>query len=90
MTKWGNPYCSIHVDMLHQSDLGVFKTLLDIIQDISATFTNSSNVLLELDKCLFLIKVKACFLGFCVPGIDKGGYFSSNANFVAFKHHLVM
>jgi len=70
--------------------MGVFKTLVDIIRDISTTSTNSSNVLLELDKCLFLIKVKARFSRFCVLGIDKGGYFSSNANFVAFEHHSVM
>jgi hypothetical protein len=86
----GNPYHSIHVDMLYQSDLGVFKTLVDIIRDILATSTNYVNVLLELDKCLFLIKVKACFLRFCVLSINKRRYFSSNANFVAFGHHLEM
>lgn len=27
---FGNPYRAVNVDMLHQSDLGVFKTLVDI------------------------------------------------------------
>jgi hypothetical protein len=30
-TEFGNPYCAINVDMLHQADLGVFKTLMDIV-----------------------------------------------------------
>jgi len=34
-TEFSNLYIAINVDMLHQADLGVFKTLMDIVQDIS-------------------------------------------------------
>jgi hypothetical protein len=85
-TKWGNPYCVIHVDMLHQFDLGVFKTLVDTIWNI--LFTNFSKVLLELNKYLFETKARSCFPRCYVPNVNKKGYFSPNEKFATFEHRM--
>jgi len=44
----------------------------------------------ELDRRLMIIKNSARFFQFQVPGTDKGGYFTSNANYAAFEHRCVM
>jgi len=74
--------------MLHQADLGVFKTLMDIVQDISSGL--DCNPIPELDRRLLIIKDSARFFQLRVPGNDRGGYFTSNANFAAFEHRSVM
>ena len=74
--------------MLHQADLGIFKTLMDILQSVSKELENPP--LLEMDRRLLVIKESARFFQFRVPGTDKGGYFTSNANFAAFEHRCVM
>ena len=74
--------------MLHQADLGVFKTLMDIVQEISKEL--DVNPIPELDKRLLVIKDVARFFQFRIPGSDRGGYFTSNANFAAFEHRAVM
>jgi len=85
-TKWGNPYCVIHMDMLHQFDLGVFKTLVDTIWNI--LFTNFSKVLLELNKYLFETKARSCFPRCYVPNVNKKGYFFPNEKFATFEHRM--
>lgn len=74
--------------MLHQADLGIFKTLMDILQSVSKELENPP--LLEMDRRLLVIKESARFFQFRMPGTDKGGYFTSNANFAAFEHRCVM
>jgi len=32
---FGNPYLAIHVDTLHQSDLGIFKIIVGILCEIA-------------------------------------------------------
>jgi len=75
--------------MLHQADLGVFKTIIDILRGIALASINSK-ILSSLDQRLFHIKKHSRYQSFRIPGTDKGGYFSSNANFVAFEHRSVM
>jgi len=84
-TEWGNPYKTIHVDMRHQADLSVFKTIIDILRGIALASINSK-ILSSLDQRLFHIKKHSRYPSFRIPGTDKGGYFSSNANFAAFEH----
>ncbi len=71
--------------MLHQSDLGIFKTLVNILRSISSPKVHS-----QLDERLQEIKKRSRFSGFRIPGNDKGGYFSSQANFAAFEHRAIM
>lgn len=85
-TSMGNPYKCLHVDIMHQSDLGVFKTLVDILRVLGG----SGNVLQLLDKRLLHIKATSRYQSFRIPGTEKGGYFCSNANFAAFEHRAVM
>ena len=33
-TKYGNPYLAVNVDMLHQTELGLFKTIIGILREI--------------------------------------------------------
>ena len=58
-TTFGNPYRTVNVDMHHQLDLGVFKTLVDILRSI-ATSTYVA-ILLELDQRLLCIKNSSRF-----------------------------
>ena len=74
--------------MLHQSDLGVFKTLVDILRTIAAS--TSSIVLPEMDQRLLCIKNSCRFLEFRVFGTGKGGYFISNSNYAAFDHRSII
>ena len=78
----------MNVDMLHQSDLGVFKILVDILRSI--TSSTSATILPEMDERLLCIKNSCRFSEFRVPGTDKGGYFTSNSNYAAFEHRSVM
>jgi hypothetical protein len=74
--------------MLHQADLGVFKTLMDIVHEISKEL--HVNPIPELDRRLMVIKDSSHFFLFRVPGNERGGYFTSNANFLAAQHRSVM
>jgi hypothetical protein len=87
--EWGNPYKAIHVDMFHQAYLGVFKTIIDILWGIALASINSK-ILSSLDQRLFHIKKHSRYPSFRIHGPNKGGYFSSNANFAAFEHRSVM
>jgi hypothetical protein len=87
--NWGTPYKRIHVDMLHQVDLGVFKTIIDILRRIALVSINSK-IFSSLNQCPFHIKKHSKYPSFRILGTNKGGYFSSNANFVAFEHQFVM
>jgi hypothetical protein len=51
---------------------------------------SSNKVLQQLDEQLQVIKTKFGFFGYRIPGNNKGGYFTSNANFATFKHCAVM
>ena len=74
--------------MLHQANLEIFKTIVEIVQNMGKQLTG--NPLLELDRRLLIIKQTSRFFQFRVPGTDKGGYFSSNASYAAFEHRCVM
>jgi hypothetical protein len=87
--EWGNPYKTIHVDMLYQAYLGVFKTIINILRGIVLASINSK-IFSSLDWCFFHINKHSRYPSFQILGIDKGGYFSSNANFVAFEHQSIM
>jgi hypothetical protein len=52
----GNPYRCLHVDIMHQSDLGVFKTLVDILCILAGPSTIESGSLHLMDKCLLCTK----------------------------------
>lgn len=90
-TKLGNPYAAINVDVLHQADIGIFKTLVSILRDMSSEgAVCTSKAIFELDKRLATIQKESRYSHYRVPGTDKGGYFNSNANFAAFEHRVVM
>lgn len=74
--------------MLHQADLGIFKTLVDILIEVCKSMQR--NPLLVLDERLAMMKKSSRFFQFRIPGTDKGGYFSSNANYAAFEHRAIM
>lgn len=76
--------------MLHQADLGVFKTLIDIVRMIAQSHPNGGRTLAELDRRLSVIKEEARFYKFRVPGNLSSGYFLSQANYAAFEHRSVM
>ena len=63
--EFGNPYCAINVDMLHQVNLGIFKIIVDIVQNMGKQIT--WNPLSELDRRLMIIKETLQFLKFRVP-----------------------
>ncbi len=65
----------------------MFKTLVDIIQDINL-FRNSSKVFLELEKHLLETKAKSHFPRFSMLNTNKEGYFSPNENFATFEHRM--
>ena len=74
--------------MLHQADMGVFKTLMDVAREISKELT--PNPIPILDRRLAILKASARFHLYRIPGNKRGGYFTSNANFAASEHRLVM
>jgi hypothetical protein len=74
--------------MLHQADLGIFKTLVQIIRSIAQE--TSSFILHELDTRLQKIKEVGRYYQYRLLGTNFGGYFVSNANFAAFEHRSVM
>jgi len=86
--KFGNPYRAINVDMLHQVDLGVFKTLMDVLQEMSKEL--NLNPIPQLDEKIMGIKESTRFFHFRLPSSLRGGYFTSNANFVTFEHSSIM
>jgi len=65
-TEIGNPYRAINVDVLHQADLGVFKTLMDVVQEISKEL--NPNPIAQLDERIMEIKEAARFFHFRLPG----------------------
>jgi hypothetical protein len=77
------PYKCNNVDALHQWDLGIFKISVDV-------FCMNDNIhnwnLQKIDTCLSYIRRTSCDQSFWIPSIERGGYFSSNVNFVAFEH----
>ena len=74
--------------MLHQLDLGIFKTIVEIVQNMGTQLTG--NPLLELDRIVMIIKESSRFFQFQVSGTNKSGYFSSNASYAAFEHRCIM
>lgn len=90
-SELGNPYRAIQVDILHQSDIGIFKTLVSCLREmVRERLVLNRKVFMEMDKQLLQLKKESRFLAFRIPGNDKGGYFTSNANFAAFEHRAVM
>ncbi len=77
------------MDILHQAYLSVFKTIIDILWGITLASINSK-ILSSLDQCLFCIKKHSRYPSFQILGTNKGGYFSSNANFATFEQRFVM
>ena len=86
--EFGNPYCTINMDMLHQAYLMVFKTLMDIVHKISKEL--HVNPIPELDRRLMVIKDSSQVFLFRVLGNERSGYFTSNANFSTAEHRSVM
>ena len=74
--------------MLHQADLGVFKTLMDVAREISKELM--PNPIPILDRRLAMLKDSDRFHLYRIPGNERGGYFTSNANFATFEHRSVM
>ena len=74
--------------MLHQANLGVFKTLMDVLQEMSKEL--NPNPISQLDERIIAIKESARFFNFRLPGSSQEGYFTSAANFVTFEHHSIM
>lgn len=66
----GNPYQSIHVDTLHQSDIGIFKMIVGIYREIAET-TPGLRILEKLDQRLSQIKHGCRYPGFRIPGMIK-------------------
>jgi hypothetical protein len=66
--------------MLHQADLGIFKTLVQIIRSIAQE--TLSFIFPELDTRLQKIKEVGRCYQYRLPSTNSGGYFVSNANFV--------
>ncbi len=65
-------YEYIHVDTLHQSDLGVFKTIGDVL----CKDDNTHNwILQEMDHHLLYIRRTSCHPSFQIPGMERGGRF---------------
>ena len=87
-TEYGNPYLAVNVDMLHQADLGLFKTIIGILREIGKE--QSPTTLKEMDQRLLHINDSARFYKFRVPGTKTGGYFESPANYAAFEHRSVL
>jgi len=75
--------------MFHQANLGVLKTIMDILWGIALVSINSK-IFSSLNQCPFHIKKHSKYPSFWILITGKGGYFSSNANFVAFEHCFVM
>ena len=90
-TELGNPYQAIHVDILHQTDIGIFKTLVSCLKEMAdGGEALTRKAFIEMDRRLLHLKKETRFSEFRIPGNDKGGYFTSNANFAAFEHRAVM
>ena len=64
--------------MLHQADLGVFKILMDVLQEMSKKL--NPNPISQLDERIMAIKESARFFNFRLPGSSQRGYFTSAAN----------
>jgi hypothetical protein len=84
-TRLGNPYLAINIDVLHQSDVGIFKMLVDIIREMVPL-----TILTQLDQRLFQIWDKCRYPGFRIPRSARGGYFVSNANYAGFEHRAII
>ncbi len=63
--------------------------IIDILWGIVLASINSK-ILSSLDQHLFHIKKHSRYPSFWILGIDKGRYFSSNANFATFQHQSIM
>jgi hypothetical protein len=73
-TKLGNPYATINVDVLHQADIGIFKTLVSILRDISSEgAVCTSKAIFELDKHLATIQKESRYYHYIVPNTNKEG-----------------
>ncbi|GAQ89262.1 hypothetical protein KFL_005040060 [Klebsormidium nitens] len=90
-TDWGNPYRAVHVDMMHQTDLGLFPTICDALLNVAAG-SHRTAIARAIEKALMDIKENYRFADLRVPGSDKGGYFTSSgrSKFAAFEHRAVM
>lgn len=90
-TKWGNWYKAVHVDCMHQSDIGVFPTIMDTV--LAAAAGSSSTCLARsIESQLMKIRDTCRFADLRIPGSDKGGYFTSKSRskFTAFEQRGVM
>jgi len=59
-TEFGNPYLAIQVDVLHQTDVGIFKMLIGILRCMASDGDLTySKAMKELDRRLLVIKKEA-------------------------------
>lgn len=79
MTSTRNPYQALHADVLHQSDLGIFKMLVGILRDMG------HQILGVLDEHLGRIREESRFPSFQLPGNKFEGYFSSPEIYAGFR-----
>jgi hypothetical protein len=86
----GNPYRTIQVDGLHQSLLGVFKILVNIVRVADGSVKLVRHPLRELDRRLQVLKQTYRYASHWIPGNRESGYFTSNANYHAFEHKAIM
>jgi hypothetical protein len=74
--------------MFHQADLGISKTLVQIIWSIAQE--TSSIILPKLDIRLQKAKEIGRYYQYHLSCTNSGGYFVFNANLTTFKHRLVI
>lgn len=90
-TSWGNPYRAVHVDMLHQTDLGVFPVICTaVVQAAEAGGNGKASKLIE--RNLMRMKAGCRWPDLRIPGTEHGGYFTteSRSKFAAFEHRAIM
>jgi len=69
--KLDNLYLAIHVGTLHQSNLGIFKMIVNILWDIASIHPRQSK-LKELDRRVLFIKKNCWFPSFGILSNEHG------------------
>lgn len=93
----GNVYRALQPDKMHQFELGLFKTFIGILRNMSATSSSGTRVAV-IPRALEILDERMTVLGydhryseFRLPACGgRTGYFVSNATFEAFEHRSVL
>ena len=88
---WNQPHERVQVDILHQSDIGVFPTLMDAVI-IAGVGSSGTRLAKDIEANLMEIRATCRFADLRIPGSDKGGYFTSKSRskFAGFEHRGIM